>query len=172
MPSPTPELDLEHPFSGLTRTSDRERILIEIVQLVWSSTLGLPISLRDADAAEISASPGSVIVGSIQVTGAWPCTLALAAPMELAAICAEAFWGKPSSELPASDIMDAWGEVVNQIGGNLKALIAPPTHLSLPDVVQGATFTYRVPRTKLINELTFACVGGRIRLTVLRPEAA
>lgn len=68
--------------------------------------------------------------------------------------------------------MDAWGELVNQIGGNLKALIAPPTQLSLPDVVVGETFLYRVPRTRSINEMTFACIGGRVRLTVLRPEAS
>jgi chemotaxis protein CheX len=171
MQSPTPELDLEHPFSGLTRTADRERILIDILTLVWDSTLELPISLRESDGKE-AAETGPVVIGSIQVTGAWPCTLAIAASAELAAVCAERFYGRPASELPEADVMDAWGELVNQIGGNLKALIAPPTHLSLPDVMAGHTFTYRVPRTRIINEMTFACVGGRLRMTVLRPEQA
>lgn len=171
MPSPTPDLDLEHPFSGLTRTADRERILIDILSLVWDSTLDLPISLCEPDAQDVPDT-GRVIIGAIQVTGAWPCTLAVAASAELAAVCAERFYGKPADTLPPEDVMDAWGELVNQIGGNLKALIAPPTQLSLPDVVVGETFLYRVPRTRSINEMTFACIGGRVRLTVLRPEAS
>jgi hypothetical protein len=171
MHNTTPELDSEYPFSGKIRASDREHLLIGIITLVWDSTLELPISLRDTDPEEIPAE-GPVIIGSIQVTGAWPCTLALAASAELAAVCAEKFYGRPAAEIPPEDVMDAWGELVNQIGGNLKALVAPPTHLSLPHVVSGSTFTYRVPKTRSINELTFACVGGRLRLTVLRPEHA
>ncbi len=170
MLSPNPALESEHPFSALIRASDRERILLEILQLVWDSTLGLPVSQREDDEQEVASAAGAIIVGSIHVTGAWPCTIAIAAPSDFAATCAAHIFGKSAEELSTADVMDAWGELANQIGGNLKALIAPPTHLSMPDVVQGQTFTYRVPKTKVLNELTFACIGSRLRLTVLRPE--
>jgi hypothetical protein len=43
----------------------------------------------------------------------------------------------------------------------------PPSQVSLPSVVEGTTYTYRAPRTEVLNELTFACLGKRIRVTVL-----
>ena len=35
------------------------------------------------------------------------------------------------------DVADAWGELVNMIAGNLKALVPPPSQVSLPSVVEG-----------------------------------
>lgn len=69
--------------------------------------------------------------------------------------------------LSQQDVADAWGELVNMIAGNLKALMPPPSEVSLPSVVEGTTYIYRVPRTEVLNELTFACLGKRIRVTVL-----
>lgn len=169
MMTTNPALASEHPFSALIRASDREHLLAGILELVWDSTLGLPISLREHEESGLPADE-PITIGSVQVTGNWPCTVAIAAPRHLAAECAARFFDRPADELGDADIMDAWGELTNQVGGNLKALIAPPTHLSMPDVMQGATFTYRVPRTRVLNELTFACLGSRVRVTVLRPE--
>jgi hypothetical protein len=43
---------------------------------------------------------------------------------------------RPVESLSESDVMDAWGELVNLVGGHLKALVPPVSRLGLPTVVE------------------------------------
>jgi hypothetical protein len=54
------------------------------------------------------------------------------------------------------------------VGGNLKALLPPPTTLSIPEVRETETWLSREEGTTVLNEVTFACLGERMRLTVLK----
>ena len=67
--------------------------------------------------------------------------------------------------------MRCLGELVSVVGGNLKALLPPPTALSLPAVGEAGTWLSREEGTTVLNEVTFACLGERMRLTVLKNGA-
>jgi chemotaxis protein CheX len=161
----------EFPFSAHTRSVDREQMLAEIVRSVWESVLGLPVLLR-ATPENLDADPSHThtLTGAVHMTGAWQGTVAATAPLSLASECAAQMLGADPDGVPLEDVTDGWGELVNMIGGNLKALIAPPCAMSLPCVVEGTTYSYRVPRTNVLNELTFACMGKRIRVVVLQRD--
>ena len=78
--------------------------------------------------------------------------------------------GRSATDLTSAEVLDAWGELVNMVGGNLKALLPPPSYLSLPHVSESATYLHVEPGARTLNQLTFACRGHRLRLTVLHRQ--
>jgi chemotaxis protein CheX len=75
--------------------------------------------------------------------------------------------GRSAAELTSTEVADAWGELLNMVGGNLKALLPPPSQVSLPCVRVSPTYVYSEPEVRVLNQVTFACLGHRLRLTVL-----
>jgi hypothetical protein len=57
------------------------------------------------------------------------------------------------------------------VGGNLRAMLPPPTTLSLPDVREAETWLSREEGTTVMNEVAFAGLGERMRLTILKQSA-
>ena len=54
------------------------------------------------------------------------------------------------------------------VGGHVKALLPPVSRLAIPTVTETAVFEYREPGCKILNEVTFACLGNRLRVVVLK----
>jgi chemotaxis protein CheX len=159
----------EFPFTAHTRAADRELLLAGIVETVWESVLGLPILLRAPE--DLDEHPGgATLTASLRIAGAWNGTVATAGPASVAAECAGHMLGVDPHALSPRDVGDAWGELANMIAGNLKALVPPPSRVSLPTIVEGLPYSYRIPGARVLNELTFACLGKRIRVTVLEQE--
>jgi hypothetical protein len=77
-------------------------------------------------------------------------------------------YGQGPSELGSGEVYGAWGELVSMVGGNLKALLPPPTTLSLPQVREVETWLSQDEGTTVMDEVTFACLGERVRLTILK----
>lgn len=65
------------------------------------------------------------------------------------------------------DALDAISELVNMIGGNLKALLPSGTALSLPSVVDGKDYFFRVSNEALRRELTFESEGRSFWVTLV-----
>ncbi len=163
-----PHASEEYPFSARLRTSDRDELLVTITTAVWESILDFPLTVRDGH--EPLEEGGRVLTGAITISGNWDGIVALSTSHEFAVECAARMFAKPEAEITPTEEQDAWGELVNMVAGNLKALVPPVTHLSLPTVVDGTTYTYRVPRARVLNEITFACLGSRFRLAVLQRD--
>ncbi|HEU5169534.1 MAG TPA: chemotaxis protein CheX [Gemmatimonadales bacterium] len=163
----------EFPFTSRSRMTDRDALLTQIVTSVWAAMLELPVLVRQGrDNLDGADAQLHTLTGTVHVTGAWDGTVAVAAPILLAGECAARLLGRDPGSLTLTDLQDAWGELVNVVAGNLKALVPPSCHLSMPAVVEGTSYTYRVPRSRVLNELTFACLGKRIRVTVLERDDA
>lgn len=155
------------PFSALARSVDRERILEEMVELVWSTTLDMPIQRR----AEPDLLDAPALIGTIVIGGPWSATITMAATKSLAASCAAVLFGRDADQIADEEIADGWGELVNMVGGNLKALVTAPSKLGLPVVHEVNTLLGDATEGHELNALTFACMGGRVRLAVIRPIA-
>ena len=79
--------------------------------------------------------PGNVLSSWVDVVGPWTGTVVLTTGRETAAELTRALLGEHApAELDEEDIADAFGEIANVVGGNVKAALPGPSALSLPDV--------------------------------------
>ncbi len=108
--------------------------VVEISRDVWSSFLNAelePVQLPP-DAADDER-----MTGFVRVTGAWQGTVLIESSRAVALAAAAAMFDMAESELSCEEIVDAWGELANMIGGNLKCLVPSPSQLSIPLVAAG-----------------------------------
>jgi hypothetical protein len=79
--------------------------------------------------------PSDVISSWVDVVGPWTGTVVLTAGRQTAADLTRALLGDASPEiLDHEDVADAFGEIANVVGGNVKAALPGPSALSLPEV--------------------------------------
>lgn len=78
----------EYPCASLLRSSDRERILVQVMASVWDSILRLPLLLRaQPDGSEAAPGDLPLVVGTIRIAGAWDGVVAMTCPRTSAAQC-------------------------------------------------------------------------------------
>jgi chemotaxis protein CheX len=73
-------------------------------------------------------------------------------------------------ELPTEvneDVCDAFGELANMIGGNLKAVLPPVVQLSMPSVVKGVDYAMRICHAVTACKLAFQSELGVFRVTLV-----
>ena len=63
---------------------------------------------------------------------------------------------------------DAMGEIVNMIGGNLKSVLPHGVGLSLPSVVKGKDYAWRICGNNRRETLTFDSCEGRFRVALVQ----
>lgn len=107
--------------------------LAEIVGFVWQTFAG-----------EEGIEPGPPVAeeqletchyATISIGGSWTATLVVAMAPTLVDRFASALMGLPADELDPADVDDAFGELANVVGGNVKGLVDDPAAtLSLPAV--------------------------------------
>ena len=91
----------------------------------------------------------------IQITGAWVGAIVLTCSETMAKGVTATLFDIERSEVSPEDLMDAVGEMVNVVSGNLKALLPAPSALSLPSVADGNNYTVNVPGTVVQNRVDF-----------------
>jgi chemotaxis protein CheX len=138
--------------------------LLEVVESVWTLTLGfeasLPLGSRPPPAQ-------STWCGCIRVGGAWNGLVKVSMSEALTRRAAAAMLGAPAEALSYADLTDALGEITNMTGGNVKALLPGPSRLSLPHVVTDAYFSIIAPGGVLLSEVAFQCHASQIRVQVI-----
>jgi len=132
----------------------------EIQQLtmsIWDSILKLPV---EPAAAPLPAGQRTMSA-CVQITGAWRGAVALSCD---AAMAAEA------ARVMTADMQDALGELVNMIGGNVKALLPETCQLSLPSVVEGSDYSVRVPGSRVVTRVPMRCGPYALSVSLLESE--
>lgn len=137
----------------------------QIAETIWTAVVGLDLSPVDANAVRDRA--GATFAGCVHITGAWRGVVALHCSERLARTVAGVLFELDPSAASIQETQDAIGELVNMTGGNLKALLPEPSLLSLPTVAQGSDFTVRVPRSRLVVQTAFECIGEPVLMTML-----
>jgi chemotaxis protein CheX len=122
------------------RSSDRRPVIPELIDeatiqsiaedtwiaLVGEDELLLPIP------GEL---PEDVVSSWVDVVGPWTGTVVLTTGRQTAAELTRALLGDSAPELlDHEDVADAFGEIANVVGGNVKAALPGPSALSLPEV--------------------------------------
>ena len=139
--------------------------LTTIMNDVWSAIFGEDHPLQDAEGEILDGG----LLAQVRISGAHPCTVTIACGDAVARQIAATMLSIPAADLTAPDIHDALGEVANMAAGNLKALLPPGHHLSLPDVSTDASTNG--PRGHLRDRCAFKFEGSLLvaRVYSLRP---
>jgi len=79
--------------------------------------------------------PDDVLSSWVDVVGPWTGTVVLTTGRQTAAELTRALlWDSAPELLDHEDVADAFGEIANVVGGNVKAALPGPSALSLPEV--------------------------------------
>jgi hypothetical protein len=79
--------------------------------------------------------PADVLSAWVDVVGPWTGTVVLTTGRQTAAELTRALLGEAAPELlEHEDVVDAFGEIANVVGGNVKAALPGPSALGLPEV--------------------------------------
>jgi chemotaxis protein CheX len=140
--------------------------LYSITTDIWTAYLNL--SLAEPLTRIDSAGPLTVMA-SISVTGAWDGHVVVSSSREAAVGVAAAMLCMEMDEVSDADILDAAGELVNVMGGNIKSLLPQPCHLSLP-ITSDSGRHVRYPGTREICSLTVIWQGEPIQISVKQIE--
>lgn len=105
--------------------------LTQIAQTIWESVLQMPLEPADGTPP---AADAATLVASISFSGAWHGEVMATLSEALGRRIAGAMLHLDPGSVAAEDVLDAIGEIVNMLGGNVKALMPPPCQLSLPRV--------------------------------------
>lgn len=107
-----------------------------IVDQVWESLLQ---ATAERSSGNLDGVPAQDLMSAVvEINGAWAGAVHVTCTASAAeSIARIMLMLGGEEEASREDVEDALGEVVNVIGGNVKALVEPPTKLSLPSVQRG-----------------------------------
>jgi chemotaxis protein CheX len=145
----------------MTTISDED--IQGITENVWVSTLGLGVD----PAAPFTGSSADMPSGRVDIGGAWTGTVMVRCAPPLAREVAAIMFQTEPETATALQVSDAITEIVNMIGGNLKALLPEPCALAIPVVGDGTAVDGRIA-----VEMTFECLGHAFIVSVHARDAA
>lgn len=119
-----------------TGTAPDKDLVLAAIEQVWGSML---FSTAEPWPEDMPADFGSGVQAQIELRGDWNGRLVLTCDSDVAAQIAGAMLGcGPEEVLPALDVHDAVGEVLNVVGGSVKGALASVSALGLPGVAECA----------------------------------
>lgn len=130
---------------------------------IWESLLGLPIDVHGGSSPE----EGGQVTCLVHLHGAFQgavmieCSEALGSLLTGTLLQSE---GPPD----AADMTDALGELANVFAGNVKALLAQPSSISLPTVAFGPSYEIGVVGAAVMARVAFVCEGHSLVVTILQ----
>jgi chemotaxis protein CheX len=139
--------------------------IIEIAKDIWFSMLTMP--LEELPPPEDHTNEPHWATASIHITGGADVSIIMAFSREMARRVAGSMFDMSPDDLAESEVADACGEMVNIIGGNLKALLPEPSELSLPTVSIGAEHLVTIPGAHVIEHVDLDSLGDRVSIALL-----
>ncbi|MFC6154133.1 chemotaxis protein CheX [Nocardioides yefusunii] len=140
-----------------------------VTEEVWSTFLGHTAPLEPADPSVVTFSPEWS--ASVTVKGEWNGMVSIDLTDAGGSGVTRGMLGmEESDELTEADVVDAVGELVNMVGGNVKSLVPGPSQLSLPLVATGH-FAHGTDEQELVR-LAFTWGTEPIAVTVHSGRAA
>jgi chemotaxis protein CheX len=139
--------------------------VVDITREVWSSFLGLDLEPLFVDDADLPVT-GPSMSGVVGISGAWNGSVAVECGVEHARAAAEAMFQAEPGSLSSEEVADAWGELTNMVGGNIKSLFPAPSALSVPTVSEGLAYQVFVPGASVLQRVQLTGPDALVRVTV------
>lgn len=139
-----------------------EKEIQQYTQLVCSTLLGVEVQPLPG---HYETSPTDTFTGSVQITGKWNGALLLSLPSSLVNTLTETLFCLEPGKTSTEDKKDAVGEIINMVGGNIKALLPQPCKLSVPLLgVEGHDQLF--PSTEIVTHCQFEYQGKSFALSL------
>ncbi len=145
--------------------------IVQIVQSIWMSILGLGIVADGTSGMEERLSGKRTLTACVHLTGAFEGATLVFCTARLARRMSSVMFETPAEALSVEDVQDALGELANMIAGNVKPLLEGSSRLSLPSVVEGLDYRMIVPGSRVLSQVGFACEGEPLHVTIVQREA-
>jgi chemotaxis protein CheX len=108
------------------------------------------------------------VTGCIQISGAWQGAIVIQSSVNFASTIASRLFGEATENLSEADLRDAFCELANMVGGNIKGLVPGPSFLSIPSVTTGLDFDFRLPNAILLHDIALECDTELLRLMMFQ----
>jgi chemotaxis protein CheX len=139
-----------------------EDLVTEITSSVWRAFLP-----ESDEIIAIPAAPSDTsLTGSVFISGEWNGLVSLTCSSRAATQAAALMFAAPPDEVSPSDVLDAVGELVNIVGGNIKGMLPPPSGLSLPSVTDGTVHVDTRAGADLIVDVHLSWMGEPVHVAV------
>ncbi len=136
------------------------------VRDTWTAVCGLPIEPLDDPIAH--AERQRFLSAMIQISGDWVGAVVMDVEPGLARNISATLLGIESNVVVKHHMSDALGELVNIVGGSLKADLPPDTALSLPTLMVGVDIRMFLPGARPVLRTSYSCNGERLQVTVFQ----
>jgi chemotaxis protein CheX len=137
--------------------------VVLFTQEIWSLVLGQTATPTDGR----PAGDDDPFTSCVHITGAWRGAVMLTLPSAVAARATATMFSIDAAAVTPTHLYDAIGELVNMIGGNLKALFKPPCYLSLPMITTGRDVEMNVVGGRCLAEVAFETADGTFSVTIV-----
>jgi chemotaxis protein CheX len=135
-----------------------------ITREVWSSF----VDSEDSDLAKgTDAIPSDRVTACVHVTGGYTGSVLLQLSAVAARLVAAALFQIEPADVGDDDLIDAAGEVVNIVGGNVKGILPGPSALSLPVVAVGEFSHLAVPGSRVVRDVSLVWRGEPVLVSLL-----
>jgi len=138
--------------------------LVSIVQDIFQTMLSMEVA---ADDNSKEASDAPVVTACMHLSGPWKGAVLLQCQAPAACEFAAALIGIEKPATADDDVRDAMGELVNMVAGNFKSLLGGGAHLSLPTVVEGADYRFRIMGGQQTERMAFQTPAGVIHVSLV-----
>jgi CheY-specific phosphatase CheX len=136
----------------------------QIVADVFETMIGYHVD----PCPEVYAPDARMVTAAVFFAGNWRGATLLECSQAQACVFAGRLMGIPRPESMNDDVRDALGEFVNMIGGNLKSVLPPGVALSMPSVLDGSDYAYKICGDNLKDRLSFRGDLGPLWVTLVQ----
>jgi chemotaxis protein CheX len=146
----------------MTRVLFTEEVVTEITSSVWSAFLSesddlIPLAVVPSDAS---------LTGTVCISGQWNGLVSLTCSSIAATRAAALMFDAELEKVSPADVVDAVGELVNVVGGNLKGMLPSPTGLSLPSVTDAAAGVEPQGGADLLVDVQLSWMDEPVRVAI------
>jgi chemotaxis protein CheX len=135
----------------------------EIVASIFATMMDIPIWQ-----SEIPWHPGGDrVTASVFLEGEWNGAVSLECSRDQACEFAGHFLSMEPPKAMDDDVRDVLGELANIIGGNIKSAMATNDRLSMPSVIDGSNYEFRICGSEVQNKIAFSFSGGHFWVSLI-----
>lgn len=134
---------------------------------IFQNTLSLMMQLDTTLVDSKQTSDASHdITGCVQISGEWQGAVVVQSSDKLAKLFAARMFASDVENLSNSDVLDAFAELTNMIGGNIKCQVAHPSFLSIPSVTVGTNYDFHLVGANVVRDVSTLCEDNSCRIVV------
>lgn len=151
-------------------TTAAEETLRAIAPEIFEMMLGRSLTPVD-DTTDPFGPTERTVTGLVTAAGDWTGAITLKTTSDGAkALAAAMFMIDDVDAVSLDEVRDAWAELTNMAGGNVKNAFCEVGTLGIPTVTEGIGYSVRLPRTEVTHSVTYDCEGVPVVMVILEPK--